>query len=472
MARGRLTSLDASFLRIETPNAHMHVAWKGRFAPRDDGRSITVDALRASIGARLRHAGRFRQRLAFPTGGVGEPAWVDAAGFDVADHVLAFSLDDESLPVRRFDELCDLALSQPLDRARPLWEVFLAPRLTDGTTGLLMKVHHAMVDGKSAVALALLLLDLLPDAVVGEPDDGWRPAGAPSGARLALDAMADTGAESLRTAAGLARRLARPGESVRLASTLRRAALAVGDDILRPAPTSWINRPIGPQRTLVSHSCDVELLLAARRRLRGTLNDAALCLVSGALRELALEAGRPPEPLKVMVPVSRRDDGQEAALGNRIAFVFIELPIQLPRTVDRFSVIRRQTDRFKRDGRAAGGEIVLGAIGALPPALKDVAARFAASPRMYNLTISNVPGPRFPVYLLGHRLLEAVPVIPLSEGHPLSIGVFTHADRVTFGGYADPTALPEVAGLSAALDRAALELAGHARAPAGRRAAA
>lgn len=465
----RLTPLDASFLRIETRNAHMHVAWKGRFAPRDDGRRITIAALRRSVAGRLRHAERFRQRLAFPPGGVGEPVWVDAEGFDVARHIHALSGDDETLPARRFDELCDLALSQPLDRSRPLWEIFLAPRLSDGSIGLLMKVHHAMVDGKSAVAVALLLLDLAPDAVAPEPDDDWRPAPAPSPARLALEAVAEGGGESLRAAAGLARRLSRPGESARLAGTLRRAALAVGDDVLRPAPSSWLNREIGPRRTLVHHSCELEPLLAVRRRLRGTLNDAALCLVSGALRELAMVAGRQPEPLKVMVPVDRRGETGAFDLGNRIAFVFIELPVHLHRPVDRFAAIRRQTERFKRSGRAAGGEVVLGALGALPAPLKDAAARFAASPRMYNLTVSNVPGPRTAVYLLGHRLLEAVPVIPLSEGHPLSIGVFTHGDRITFGGYADPGAFPEVASLSAALNAAALELARCGAAPSRRR---
>lgn len=461
MARARLSSLDGSFLRVETPSAHMHVAWKGRFAPRADGRTVTIGALRSSIAGRLRGAERFRQRLAFPPGGLAEPVWTDDERFAVADHVLALGDDHETLAVARFDELCDRALSQPLDRSRALWQVLFAPRLDDGTAGLVMKVHHAMVDGRSAVELALLLLDLAPDAVAAAPDSAWRPTAAPGGARLALDALADQGAESLRAARGLAGMAIRPGRGIRVADTLRRAALAVGEDVLRPAPASYVNVPIGPRRTLVHHSGDLAPLLAVKRAAGVTLNDVALGVVAGALRELSLSAGRMPAPLKVMVPVSRRAEDEATSLGNRISFVFIELPVHLGRPADRLAAIAVTTGRFKREGRAAGGEALLGALGALPEPLKDGAARFAASPRMYNLTVSNVPGPRMPVYLLGARLVEAVPVIPITDGHALSVGIFTLGERITFGAYADPAALPEVSGLPAALNAAALALGRH-----------
>ncbi|MCW2958449.1 MAG: diacylglycerol O-acyltransferase, partial [Solirubrobacterales bacterium] len=202
MARSRLTPLDSSFLRVESPTAHMHVGWKGIFAPRPDGRTVTVPELRRSIAGRLHHAERFRQRLAFPPARLGEPVWVDDERFSLEHHVVGMGEPNEVLARTRFDALADLCLSRPLERDRALWRIELAPRLDDGTVGLVMKVHHAMVDGKSAVELALLLLDMSPDAELPAEADGWAPMPAPGSRRLALEALADAGGESLRAVRG------------------------------------------------------------------------------------------------------------------------------------------------------------------------------------------------------------------------------------------------------------------------------
>ena len=452
MGRARLSALDGSFLRVETPTAHMHVAWKGIFEPRD-GAPLSVEELRRSIAGRLRHAPRFRQRLAFTPGGFAEPVWVDDARFDVAEHVIALAEPGQVLPRARFDELCDAVLSLPLDRCRALWSLHVAPQLEDGSLGLVMKAHHAMVDGKSAVELALLLLDLTPDAPEAQADD-WAPQPAPSSARLALDAMVDTGGESLRAAAGFARAVTSP----RLAGTLRRAALAVGEDLLRPAPSSYVNAPLSAQRILLHHTHEIEPLIEAKTRLGVTLNDLALTAVSGALRELAMRAGELPHPLKAMVPVSTRAPEQAVDLGNQISFVFVDLPVQIGGAADRLDAVRAATARFKQQDRAAGGAAVLGSLGAMPALVKVAAARMAAAPRTYNLTVSNVPGPRISVWLRGCELREAVPVIPLADGHALSIGIFSYADRITFGAYADPHALPQVGDLPLALCAAVLDV--------------
>ncbi len=459
MARSRLTPLDASFLRVESPTAHMHVGWKGVFAPRPDGGTVTVPQLRRSIGGRLRYAERFRQRLAFPPAGLGEPVWVDDERFSLEHHVVGMGEPNEVLTRERFDALADRCLSRPLERDRALWRIELAPRLDDGTVGLVMKVHHAMVDGKSAVELALLLLDMTPDAELAQDDDGWTPAVAPGSRRLALEALADAGGESLRAVRSAARVAGSPRTGVRLADTLRRTALAVSEDVLRPAPSSYVNVAIGPQRTLVHHTAPLAPLLAARAAVPGaTLNDVALTVVSGALRDLAMRADRIPEAMKVMVPVSTRTAEETADLGNRIAFVFVDLPVHLFRAEERLAHIRQATARFKAEDRASGGETLLGALGILPEPLRDAAAKLAASPRLYNLTVSNVPGPRVPVYLRGCELLEAAPVIPLPEKHALSVGIFTYRDQVTFAGYADPAALPDVRHLPYALACAVAQL--------------
>ncbi|MCW3065467.1 MAG: wax ester/triacylglycerol synthase family O-acyltransferase [Solirubrobacterales bacterium] len=450
----RLSFLDGSFLRVETPSAHMHVGWKATFRPRLGRAPITVDAVRALVAARIRLAPRFRERLAFPPAGMAEPVWVDDERFDLAFHVRGLGEAQLPLTPARFGTLADRVLSEPLDRTRALWRLHFAPELTDGTIGMVMKIHHAMVDGKSAVELGLLLLDLDPEAPASATEDDWRPARAPRAARMAVDAVVERGAESLR----MARDVARAATSPRLAGTLSRATLSLSEDLLRPAPASYVNVPIGPQRTLLGHVAPLAPLLAAKTEHGVTLNDVALACVAGALRQLALSQGSLPRPLKVMVPVSVRSAEEAASLGNQISMTFIDLPVHLRDPIARLEATHEATTTFKRDGRAAGGTAVIAALGLLPSPLKTRAATLAASERVYNLTVSNIPGPRVPVYLLGAELLEAFPVVPIADGHALSIGMFSYRDRLCFGGYADPVALPVARQLPGALNASILEL--------------
>jgi len=359
--------------------------------------------------------------------------------------------------MQQFAELANRALSHPLERAHPLWSLHVAPRLDGGDVGVLMKIHHAMVDGKSALALALLLLDLDPEASEPPPlrERPWAGERPPSGAKLALDAMGDYGTEPLR-ALRRGMRVARTPS--RLSDTLRRAALAVSEDVARPAPASYLNVPIGPGRTLVGHTTDLRALIEVKRALGVSLNDVALGVVAGALRQLALMRGVAPAPLKAMVPVSRRSAVEDEAPGNRIALVGVALPVHLRDPLARLDAIREATRAFKSDDRAAGGETLLGGLALLPRALQAPVARFASSPRMYNVVISNVPGPRVPVYLLGAECVEVLPVIPLSEGHALSVGVFSLRDRLCFSSYADPEALQLAPELPGALSVSVLEL--------------
>jgi WS/DGAT/MGAT family acyltransferase len=318
-----------------------------------------------------------------------------------------------------------------------------------------------MVDGKSAVEVALLLFDSSPDAEQEAPDV-WSPPGPPGGARLAVDTVVAGATESLRAVRDVAR-AAGPGGASGLAGTLRRAALAVEKDLLRPAPPSHLNVPIGPRRTLACHAARMSDIQRARAGTPATVNDVCLAAVAGALRDLTLAAVWSPRPLKVMVPVSVRDDGERQALGNRISFAFIDLPLHLRSPAARLEHVVQATSEFKRSGRAAGTELVMGALSTLPEVLKDVAARMVASPRTYNLTVSNIPGPAEPVYMVGARLDEAYPVVPLADGHALSIGMFSYREHIHFGLYADPEALPGVTRLPTALDSAILSLAGASR---------
>jgi WS/DGAT/MGAT family acyltransferase len=451
----------------------MHVGWSALFEPHPELPRPDVDSLRESILGRLDLAPRFRQRLAFPPRGFGEPFWVDDPDFDASHHVAAPTAPGESLSLAGFSALTNAAFSVPLDRKRPLWQVLLVPRLDDGRIGMVAKLHHAMADGLGAVDFALLLFDSSPDAAHPQGGRDWHPGPAPGRAELALEAAAGAAGDLLRMARGAAQMALSPRrQATKVAETASRVTAVVREDILRTAPRSSVNVPIGPQRTLVRYRADMEDIRRAARRPRlaidpdehVTANDVYLAAAAGALRTLALRRGESPQPLKVMVPVNLRDDSEHGGEGgNRIAFSFIELPVHVPTAGARLRRVHEATSAFKRSERPAGSHAVLSALGLLPDPLKDLAARLAASPRTYNVTISNIPGPREPLYMLGARLEEAYPVVPLSEEHALSVGVFGYAGHAHFGFYADPSALPDVGELPDAIAAEIQALAGASR---------
>jgi diacylglycerol O-acyltransferase / wax synthase len=474
--RTRLRPLDVSFLRVETPNAHMHVGWSALFEPHPERPRPTVDALRGSIGSRLHLAPRFRQRLAFPPPPFGEPFWVDDTNFELCHHVVPLTGLDEPISANSFFALTDAAFSTPLDRRRPLWQVLLVPRLDDGRVGMIAKLHHAMVDGLAAVDIALLLFDGTPDEPEVTHVSEWQPEPHPGRVQLAVDAAMDTTGRMFGLARGAAELALSPRRhATRVAETVRRVSAVVREDILTVAPESSVNVPIGPQRKLVRYRADMEDVFRAKRRplLAGpgpgdhvTVNDVYLAAVAGALRTLALRRGDVPQPLKVMVPVNLRgEDEHDGSGGNRISFCFIELPVQVASPQARLRRVHQATSAFKRSNRSDGSDIVLTALGLLPTPLKTIAARLAASPRTYNVTISNIPGPPAPLYMLGALLKEAYPVVPLSEDHALSVGVFGYEGFAHFGFYADPSALPDVGELPEATAAEIRALAGAQRRP-------
>ena len=444
---------------METSNAHMHVAWCGLFSVSPERPRPTLEMVADGVEARLGFAPRFRQRLAFPPPGLGEPYWVDDPRFHVRAHVTRLAPESQAVSHDQFMAMAGDALSEPLLRDRPLWHLYFLPRLEDDRLGIVFKMHHALVDGKSAVELGLLLFDADPDAKPMHPEPG-RPTRQPPGAvGLTLASLRGGATETVSAALRLTR-LARPGQDS-LPGTVRRAAGIVDRDLLRIAPSSFLNTSLGPRRTLVCHRARVEDLIRIKRTHSVTVNDVCLAAVTGALRALALSCGEPVRPLKAMVPVSVRTDEERTALGNRISFAFIELPLELGRAEARLRRVHEQTAAFKSADRPAAFEGLMNALGYLPNPLKTPAARMVGSKHVYNLTVSNIPGPRFPVFMAGAMLREAYPVVPLAEGHTLSIGMFSYRDWMFFGLYADPEALPEVRRLPGALERAVWELRGH-----------
>jgi diacylglycerol O-acyltransferase len=417
----RLSALDAAFLAVERPTMPMHVGWVARFEPPERGPRPTAQELLDHVAARMRHAHRYRQMLADVPLGVHEPVWVDDPDFDPARHLHSVRGGD-------LDALVDDVLSIPLERDRPLWEMWVTDELA-----LVGKAHHCMVDGAAVVELGNVLLEAGPD---GEepPAPDWSPAPVPTPGERLGRAIADRA----REAAGL---LAAP---LRLRPrTVAGGARLLAHTLLPPAPDSPLNRPGSPRRHHVRLTRPLADLRTVRKRFRVTPNDVVLATCAGALRSFATRRGDAPQALKVMVPADVRSSRDPLASGNRISFVFVELPCDEPDPVERLQAVHRATDQRRRDGEADDLDTAFRALALTPPPVQRALAHAFAHPRLFNLTISSVPGPAAARYLRGCRLREVHPAVPLGARHALSIGVATVAGKACFGISADPAVLPD-----------------------------
>jgi diacylglycerol O-acyltransferase len=453
----RLSALDGSFLRLESADAHMHVGWSAVFSVPDGQPRPTLAALRDRVDRRLDDLDWCRWRLQRAPLGLSEPRWVIDDRFDISSHVRALSQFDESVGYERLAGMRDSLLSRPLDHSRPPWEMYLVPRLEDGRMALLGKVHHSLVDGIAALQIVGLIVD--------EPG-GDSPADEPARRRnristtrrqdpidWAIDELKHTARTGLGALNATAAAATRP--QVALRSVIRdcgRVAAAARADLLTRAPGSPLNAPIGAHRTLIGYRARRELLRDARAARGGTLNDIGLTVVAGALRELAARRGEVPSaPLKAMVPVSMRAAGDHGP-GNQISMVYIQLPVHLPTPIARLDAVRAEMQGLKASGRAEGTETLYAISSLVPAPLRSPVVKALASPRVFNLTISQSPGPRGDIRVLGCEMDEVYSVVPISEQHSLAIGMVRYRRELFIGCYADPVALPEARDLPALLD--------------------
>jgi diacylglycerol O-acyltransferase / wax synthase len=426
----RLSALDASFLTIEGPTAPMHVGWVAAFDGPEGGRRPRFETLFKHVAARLELAPRYRQQLASVPLGVHDPVWVDDPDFDPARHLHVAEGD-----------VVDEVLSTPLPRDRPLWEMWVSG---DPPT-IVGKAHHCMVDGLAVVELGNLLLDAEPDAPAPAGGD-WAPSPEPNPGKRLGRAIADRIGET----AGL---LATP---LRLATNLRAlpgTARMVSHTVLPPAPPSPLNLHGSGRRhhTRVTRSLDE--VRRIRRAFGVTPNDVVLAACAGGLHTFL----DPPGALKVMVPADVRSAGDSAS-GNRISFVFLELPVHEPDPLERLQAIHRATDQRRRDEEAERLDDAFGVLALTPKPLQRTLAHAFAHPRLFNLTISSVPGPAVTRYLRGCRLRTVHSAVPLSAHHGLSIGVVTVAGNACLGIYSDPATVPDADDLAGHLDAAFDEL--------------
>jgi diacylglycerol O-acyltransferase len=461
--RDRLSSIDASFLAQEKQSSHMHVGALVVF----EGPPPSHDDFCAHMEARLPRVPRYRQKLAFPPLETGRPFWVDDPNFNLGYHVRHTALpkpgSDEQLR-----ELAGRIFSQRLDRSKPLWEVWIIHGLEGGRFALISKTHHALVDGVSGVDIATVLFDLSPVPPDPEPEaelERWTPSREPSDIELAAE-----GVKALvRTPFSLAGRavgaLQSPGESL---DKLRHAAEGLGEVVwagMNPAPDVPLNVPIGPHRRVRWVESRLGDFKEIKNALGGTVNDAVLTVVAGALRRWLHDRGVRTEgvELRALVPVSIRTEDEKDSLGNRIAAMRGPLPVYVDDPVERLQVVREGMGQLKESKQALGAEVIAGLTDFAPPTLLAQASRLNFSTRLFNLIVTNVPGPQFPLYLLGREMERIVPIAFLPENHALAVAIMSYNGKVDFGLLADYDAMPDVDAFAAHLEESLAELLAAAR---------
>jgi diacylglycerol O-acyltransferase len=457
MANDRLTGLDTSFLHLENATAHMHVASVMVF----EGPPPPYDELLEAFERRLPLVPRYRQRLAFVPLGQGRPKWVDDPHLNLRYHVRSTALPSPGSE----DQLKDLAgrvFSQQLDRDKPLWEVWLVEGLEDDRFAVLSKTHHSLVDGVSGVDIISVLFDTSPEpAAPTDPGDRWLPRPLPSSAQLLGEALVERAtipSEITRTLRAIVR------GPRRILGGVRDTAVGVGAMAwagLNPAPSSPYNKPIGPHRRFTWVRADLDDLKAIKDTLGGTVNDVVLATVAGALGKHLRRRGQNTDglELKAMVPVSVRQDLERGALGNKVAAMMAPLPVWCQEPVARLDIVREQLKGLKSSGQAVGAQVLTDLSGFAPPNIMGQASRLMARQRFFNLVVTNVPGPQFPLYLLGRRMLDPFPMVPLASGQGVGVALLSYNGRINFGLVGDFDLLWDLDDLALDVEESLAELA-------------
>jgi diacylglycerol O-acyltransferase / wax synthase len=453
----RLTGLDSSFLHLERDAAHMHVAGCMVF----DGEAPTYDELAEQISSRLHLVPRYRQRLAFVPFNQGRPVWVDDPHFNIAFHVRHTALPNPGGEAQ-LKRLAGRVFSQALDRSRPLWEIWLVEGLSDDRFAMLSKTHHALVDGVSGVDIFTVLFDTSPDPMpVAPPDHEWVPRPVPTGAQLLADALLERTTVPAEIVRGVRATLRGPRHVAARFGRALGGVSAVARAGLQAAPPSPLNVRIGPHRRFTWVRGDLQEFKAIKNALGGTVNDVVLAVVTGALGRYLRMHGEATDELvlRAMVPISVRADIERGALGNRVAAMWAPLPIGVTDPVQRLLTISRDMDGIKESGQAVGAQVLTELSGFAPPTIMAQAARLQARQRLFNLVVTNVPGPQFPLYMLGRELDAMFPMVPLAENQALGIAIMSYNGQLNFGLNADYDAMPDLEALADELHASIEELA-------------
>ncbi|MEW6268712.1 MAG: wax ester/triacylglycerol synthase family O-acyltransferase [Thermodesulfobacteriota bacterium] len=450
----RLTALDESFLDIEDRDTHMHIGavsvFEGGELVRPDG-GLDFARLYRLVEGRIHRIPRYLQRIV-RTPLLGHPVWVDDTHFNLAYHVRHTRLPapgDE----RMLKRLAGRLMSQELDRGKPLWEMWLVEGVEGGRFAIITKVHHCMIDGVGSVELAGSLMRVTPDADPheDEPAPRWMPRSTPSPVELLFADLAYRATAPL----DLARRLlSSPRAAWHGALEALQGIREVLTAGLSPASPTPFNVPTGPHRRFDWATMDLGAVREIKARLGGTVNDVVLAVMSGALRRFLSRRGEDVDTLdfRAVLPVSVRSETSRRQMGNRIAMLRACLPVDEPDPRRRLERVIAETTRSKGSRQSSGIQAIEAISDRTFSSLFVDLERLTEMARPYNVIVTNVPGPQFPLYLLGSRLLAVYPLVPLFPNQALGVALFSYDGTLFWGFNADWDALPDLHDLVTAVE--------------------
>jgi diacylglycerol O-acyltransferase len=452
-----MSPLDASFLHIEDAVTHMHIGSVGIF----EGPPPGPGEVKAAIAERLPLVPRYRQKVRFVPLALGRPVWVDDPYFNLDYHVRRTALPspggDEELR-----NLVGRVMSQQLDRAKPLWELWVAEGLDSGRWALISKSHHCMVDGVSATDLLSVILSSDRDTEHTEPP-AWRPEPEPDSVKLVTQSLTLRAAspyEATRTAWAVVRgprRVARKAlETTRGVANFR--------SLLSAGAASSLNGPIGPHRRWDWARARLSDIKRIRELRGGTVNDVVLAVITRGFRELLLSRGETVDGkvIRTLVPVSVRAEEERGTYNNKVSAMFAELPIGIEDPEERLRTVHEQMQDLKQSGQAVAAERLTALSGFAPAVLLALAGRVGTRlpQSAVNTVTTNVPGPQKPLYLAGRRMLEAFPFVPLGGHVRVGVAIFSYDGGINFGVTGDADTASDIAVLCRGIDQGVAELLG------------
>jgi len=447
--RRRLTSLDASFLYLERPNALMHVGGLYVF---DAG--VEFEDFVDDVERRLPLIPRYVQRIITVPFNLGHPTWEDDETFDISRHIHRHELD-AGADAHALASLCARLFAEPLDRERPLWELHFIEGFSGGTA-VLAKTHHCMIDGASGVQLIDTLLDPTPNPRPVSDVALPVPSPIPSSFARSLEGLVSAVREQIDTGRSLWKTLSDPRRIVADGRQTVEAATIAARTFLEGAPATPFNGPLGVERTLSWETLSLNEVKSIRNRLGGTVNDVVLTVIAGAIRNYlrSIRADVDAEELKVAVPVSMRTVKEKADLGNRVSMMVAPLPISVANPIERLRCVAASMDLLKESGQSGQMQRLLNLTDLIPPAVQAPLARLQPNQLPVNTVCTNVPGPRVLRYVLGHQVRAMVPLVPLGGGIGLAFAIMSYSDQLTIGITADAGLVPAPWKVAAAIREA------------------
>jgi len=457
----RLTGMDATFLYLESPTTPLHVASTAVFDPSTVPGGYSFEKVLELIDSRLHLLPPFRRRLVEVPFQLHHPLWIEDPDFDLEYHVRRAALPAPGGPAELSAFAADV-FSRALDRSRPLWELYAIEGLEHGYIAMVTKVHHAAIDGVSGAEITVNLLDMQPEPVHYEPEEPWKPDRIPSDFELIGYALGSLARQPVAALKAVRR-------TAEVALNIRRRNRQPDVDpppSLFSAPRTSFNTSITAHRKVAFTSVTLDDVKAVRNELGGTVNDVVLALCAGALRSYLERRGElPAEPLVAMVPISVRTEEQKGELGNRVSSMLASLATDIDDPVKRLEVIQENTRGAKEQDKAIGADTLSNWVEFAAPAVAARAARLISRTKVldrlrpiFNVTISNVPGPPFPLYSAGAKMVALYPMGPIMDSAALNITVMSYMGSMYFGVVACRDTLPDVDDIALGLDDALEEL--------------